>query len=54
MRYNIKPVVEEYLGMALKSVHVWEKVLFVIPLTGNPRFVNKKLFLDKVFCSDVE
>ena len=54
MRYNIKSIVEEYLGMTLKSVQVWEKVLFVVPLSGNPQFVNKELFLERVFSSDLK
>lgn len=52
MTFNIKPLLEEYLGIAIKEVEIWENVFFIIPdktSARNPRFVLKKNFIETVF-----
>jgi hypothetical protein len=52
MAFNIKPLLEEYLGIAIKEVEIWENVFFIIPdktSARNPRFVLKKNFIQAVF-----
>jgi hypothetical protein len=52
MAFNIKPLMEEYLGIAIKEIQIWENVFFVIPdktSARNPRFVLKKHFIQAVF-----
>jgi hypothetical protein len=55
MAFNIKPLMEEYLGIAIKEIQVWENVFFIIPdktSARNPRFVLKKHFIQAVFYSN--
>jgi hypothetical protein len=52
MAFNIKPLLEEYLGIAIKEVQIWENVFFIIPdktSARTPRFVLKKSFIQAVF-----
>ena len=52
MAFNIKPLLEEYLGISIKEVEIWENVFFIIPdktSARNPRFVLKKNFIQTVF-----
>lgn len=52
MAFNIKPLLEEYLGITIKEVEIWENVFFIIPdktSARNPRFVLKKNFIQAVF-----
>jgi hypothetical protein len=55
MAFNIKPLLEEYLGISIKEVEIWENVFFIIPektSARNPRFVLKKHFIQAVFYSN--
>ena len=45
---------EEYLGIAIKEVQIWENVFFIIPdktSARNPRFVLKKSFIEAILSS---
>jgi hypothetical protein len=55
MAFNIKPLLEEYLGISIKEVEIWENVFFIIPektSARTPRFVLKKSFIQAVFYSN--
>ena len=57
MSFNIKPLLEEYLGIAIKEVQIWENVFFIIPdktSARNPRFVLKKSFIETVFYPTIQ
>lgn len=52
MAFNIKPLLEEYLGIPLEKVEIWDNVFFVVPAEKTPampRFVNKRKFIETVF-----
>lgn len=55
MAFNIKPLMEEYLGISIKEIQIWENVFFIIPdknSTRTPLFVLKKHFIHAVFYSN--
>ena len=56
MAFNIKPLLEEYLGIPLEKVEILDNVFFVVPAEKTPampRFVNKKRFIETVFVQKI-
>ena len=57
MTFNVKPLLEEYLGIPLEKVEIWDNVFFVVPAEKTPampRFVNKRKFIETVFAQKVK